>query len=493
MTALGLRPSGRLGVSPRHRRLASSPPPPPPPFLPDQLADLAFWYRAGAPQNTVTAGAVEQAFDLSGHGRHASASASSNRPLAATDPDGRAMMRFDGSNDALLVSAPPSLAAGVTVFIAYRIRQHVNGGGIIAAGKAGSGSGSTQFFEFNSQFSANRTALVAKTALADRITTVQRVDPTDKSYAIFKIDNASAELRDFLGAVTDVSTSAAFGTPDVITIGSRAFNQFATTPYGFIDVYEVGLYPRPLAAAELDQLESYLKASHQILWSPGYLDSTLAWWHDDWSAFTLNGALVDQWSDRSGKGRHWTASGAARPTKTTDAGEVVVRHDGVDDVMTLAGAAPALQPFTAAVVYRLRTRADFVGILSAAAATGIDHTTFWTFECAAAASGNIQLFGRSLETGNPLVITVPDSGAAQVAAWTANAGSAALRTTAGVTSDSYAGSFGTPAVVALGARYNAVPFSFAAVDVMATLGFTSVLASSDQQKLVEWASAKWGV
>jgi hypothetical protein len=29
--------------------------------------------------------------------------------------------------------------------------------------------------------------------------------------------------------------------------------------------------------------------------------------------------------------------------------------------------------------------------------------------------------------------------------------------------------------------------------VMATLGFTSALAASDRLKLIEWASAKWGV
>jgi len=486
MTALGLRPGGRLGLSSRRRRPTSAP------FLPDQLADLAFWYRAGDPQNTVTSGAVAQAFDLSGNGRHGSATSSTNRPLDATDPDGRAIMRFDGSNDALLVGSPPSMAAGVTVFIAYRLRQHVNGGGILAAGKAGTGSGNTQFFEFNSQFTANRTALIGKTAQADRITTAQRVDPTDKNYAVFKIADASAELRDFAGSVTDASTAVAFGTPDVIVIGARAFNQFATTPYGFIDVYEVGLYARPLSATELNLLEDYLKSRHQIIWSPGYLDGSLAWWHDDWSTFALTGSLVDEWRDRSGKGRHWTASGTARPERTTQAGNIVVRHDGLDDAMALAGTLLPLQPFTAAVVYRLRERTDFVGILSAAAATALDHSSFWTFECAAAISGNLQLFGRSTEADH-LAITVPDDGATQIALWTASAGNASLRHAGGVVSDGYAGSFGTPAAIVLGARYNAGPFNHAAVDVMAALGFSSALAESDQLKLIDWASAKWGV
>ena len=487
MTVFGLRPSGRLGLSPRRRRLLPS-------FSPDQLADLAVWYRAGDPQNTVTSGAIEQAFDRSGNGRHGTATDSTARPLDTTDPDGRAVMRFDGSNDSLQVASPPSLAAGVTVFIAYRIRQHVDGGGILAMGKAGTGSGKAEFLEFSSQSIDNRTSLSAKTGQPDSITTALRIDPTDKIYALFTIANASAELRDFLGVVTDTSTSVALGTPDLITIGASAFDEFVSMPFGFIDVYEVGLYTRVLTLAELDQLEAYLRTGHQIIWSPGYLDSNLAWWHDDWSAFTLTGSLVDQWNDRSGRSRHWTASAGTRPGKTTHAGNIVVHLDGVDDVLSMTGTLPALQPFTVAVIYRVRNRVDFEGVLSAAGATGVDHTSFWTFETAAAASNNMQLFGRSMEPGGlQMALSRADGGVTQIAIWTANAGSATLRDRTGAISDSYGGSFGTPAALVLGARYNAGPFNHAEIDVMGTVGVTTALASSDQLKLIDWASAKWGV
>lgn len=486
MTAFGLRQSGRLGLSPRRRRSTA------PQFLPDQLADLAFWYRAGDPLNSVASGAVQQAFDLSGNGRHGTAAIAGSRPLDATDPDGRPIMRFDGSNDALLVSSPPSLAGGVTVFIAYRIRQHVNGGGIIAAGKAGGESGNKHFFEFNSQFSTNRTALIGKAAQPDRITTLQRVDPTDKTYAVFAIDDATAELRDFQGVVTDTSTSVAFDTPDVIAIGARAYNQLPSLPYGFIDVYEVGLYTRALTSAELDQLEGYLRSRHEIIWSPGYLDGSLAWWHDDWSGFALSGSLIDQWDDRSGKGRHWIASAGARPERTTAAGPPVIRHDGIDDVMSMAGTLPALEPFTVAAVYRVRNRGDFEGVLSAAAASGVDHTSFWTFELAAAASDQMQLYGRSTEA-IPLALTTADGGAAQIAIWTAAAGNSTLRDATAQLGGSYGGSFGTPAAIVLGARYDGGAFNHAEIDVMATVGASGALAPSDQLKLIDWASVKWGV
>jgi hypothetical protein len=54
MTALGLWPSGRLGLSPRRRRPLA------PPLSPDQLSHLAFWYKAGDPQSTVIGGPSDQ-------------------------------------------------------------------------------------------------------------------------------------------------------------------------------------------------------------------------------------------------------------------------------------------------------------------------------------------------------------------------------------------------------------------------------------------------
>jgi hypothetical protein len=247
-----------------------------------------------------------------------------------------------------------------------------------------------------------------------------------------------------------------------------------------------------VSGAEFVRLQNYLKARHAIHWSPGYLDSGLAWWHDDWSSFTLSGSLVDQWHDRSGKGRHWTSSGDARPAKTTEAGEVVVRFDGTDDVLNLTGGLPTLQPFTVAVAYRVRERVDFAGVMSAAAESGLDHESFWTFQTASAASNDMELLGRSLEA-DELALTRPDSDVAQIAIWTAATGSATLRDRAGAVNDSYGGSFGTPAAIVLGARYDAGPFNHAEIDVMGTVGMNSALAAPDQQKLIDWAIAKWGV
>ena len=203
-----------------------------------------------------------------------------------TDPDGRRDHALRRLERCLLVGSPPSLAAGVTVFIAYRLRQHVNGGGIIAAGKAGTGLG--QYAVLRVRLSASPPTAPpssGKTAQADRIThrPAGRPAPT-RTTPSSRSPSASAELRDFpRQRDRRLTARSAFGTPDIIVIGARAFNQFA------VDAIRLHrrLRGRRLHAtaerAELDQLEDYLKSRHQIIWSPGYLDGSLAWWHDDWS------------------------------------------------------------------------------------------------------------------------------------------------------------------------------------------------------------------
>ncbi len=59
--------------------------------------------------------------------------------------------------------------------------------------------------------------------------------------------------------------------------------------------------------------------------------------------------------------------------------------------------------------------------------------------------------------------------------------------------DSYGGSFGTPAGIVLGGRYDGAPFGYAAIDVLATVGASRALSATDQQRLIDWASARWSL
>ena len=72
-------------------------------------------------------------------------------------------------------------------------------------------------------------------------------------------------------------------------------------------------------------------------------------------------------------------------------------------------------------------------------------------------------------------LSADDSGAMQVAVWTAASGVATLRDLLGTSTDTYAGSFGTPAEIVLGGRYAGAPFGYAAIDVLATVGASRAL------------------
>lgn len=468
-----------------------SPPrrPLPTPFVPTRLPGLAFWYDAD-----VSSYASGIWHDLSGNGNDAAQSNPTSQPVETTDAAGRNLLRFDGINDALLVSSPPDLSSGLTFFVVYRVRTPVDFHGIFTA-SAATGTDHEQFFTLQYEQVANQRIQVFGRSIQPNQVVAQGVDSTEKQYAIvtFDDDGVDVELRDLNGMKGDASTFAPFETPAAIILGAR-YNQGTTFQFGAIDLYEVGLYTRELSPAERDQLEAYVQRRHGIAWNPRFIGDDLAWFHDvDASGFVLSGVAIDQWDDLTKYGRHWVPGGTGQPLKTSDVeGREVVRFDGVDDLLALTGSLPTLEPFSVGVVYRVRARSDFSGILSATPPAGIDHTDFWTFRNTSAASLEMQLFGRSAEA-DPLSLSVADSTAAQIAIWTLGGGVGELRDGAGSSMDSYGGSFGAPTEIVLGGRYAGAPFGYAAIDVLATIGAARALSATDQQRLVDWANAKWSL
>ena len=461
----------------------------PPPFLPPRLPGLAFWYDA---EVSSYAGGIWS--DLSGNDNHAVQPSASARPTKTTDGAGRRLLRFDGVNDALLVTNSPDLSAGLTFFVVYRVRTPVDFRGIFTA-SAATGTDHQQFFTLQYEQAANQRIQLFGRSIQPNQLFVLGVDSTLKQYALATLasDGITTELRDLTGVAADSSTFAPFGTPAAMVLGAR-YNDGTTFRFGAVDIYEIGLFTRGLAPTERDQLEAYVQYRHGLVWEPLFIGKDLAWFHDaDSSSFVLDGDLVDQWRDLTSNGRHWIQAASARPLKTTDGdGRSVVRFDGVDDLMALAGPLPTLEPFSAAVAYRVRERGDFDGILSAAPPAGTDHTDFWTCRNASAGSLQMQLFGRSAEI-NQLSISRTDSGAARIAVWSTGSGAAVLRDGAGSATDTYGGSIGAPSEIALAGRYDGAPFGYAAIDVLATIGATRVLSATDQQRLVAWANTKWSL
>ena len=488
MSSLELR--GRLGIGLGSRGRPKNPGPPP--FSPASIPGLAFWYDAGQSQQVAPGGTVQRWADLSGNGNDAEQDTAAARPVPVTDGAGRAALSFDGVDDVLTVMTPPDLSAGLTVFVVFRVRERVDFAGLLAAGAA-SGADHQSFFTLQNATAASLDLqLYGRSQEADDLV-IKAVDSGGIQYALFTVDAASASLRDANGERTDGTTSLAFGTPAAMALGARLNDG---SPFGFaaMDLFEVGLYPRVLDPAELDQLEDHLKAKRGLRWSPAFFGADLAWLHDaEDSPRVESGGAVDRWDDLSVAGRHFAQTGTARPIPAIDPlGRQVIRFDGVDDVMAMTGPLPALDPFSTAVICRVRARDDFAGILSAAPTSGPDVTEFWSLRLTTAEGDEVQLRGRDSEP-DPLDLARPESAAAQVLIWTTAAGSGSLRDASGEVTDTFDGGFGLPEEIVLGGRFDGAPLGHAAIDVLATLGVGRVLTADEQARVIDWASRKWGI
>jgi hypothetical protein len=164
VTTLGFRASGRLRLTSARRPLAS-------PFLPNRLPGLAFWYDAAV---SGYAGGIWR--DLSGNGNDAAQATLSQQPIRTTDEAGRAVLRFDGLNDALLVGAPPDLSGGLTLFAVYRMRTPVDFRGIVTAAAA-TGTDHEQFFTLQYEQAANRRIQVFGRSIQPNQVVVQGAPP----------------------------------------------------------------------------------------------------------------------------------------------------------------------------------------------------------------------------------------------------------------------------------------------------------------------------
>lgn len=487
MSAFGLRLNRPLRLSPKRRGSLQ-----PPGFSPDGISDLAFWFDAARSPATLAAGAVERLDDLSAEKRHAVQMDAAHRPVLALDPHGRQVLAFDGDNDWLSLQNPPALASGLTLFVVFRIRERTDFAGIVSAGGL-EGTDHASGFAFSTGLSSDSTVMVsAFSAEADPFE-VLRAESTEVQYAIVTLAGGAGTVRDVSGEVSETCQATVLAQPLVVALGAR-LNDAAPFAFGAIDLYEVGLFARPLDPTELDQLEGYLRGRRGLHWSPLQFGADLAWLHDAGrSAMDLTGSEIDTWCDLGTAGRHLTQSGTARPDRSVDHQDrAVVRFDGVDDLLSMTGPLPALEPFSVALIFRVRERSDFAGVFSAGPSSGVDHETFLSFQLTDADGVDLQLLGRSAEA-DPLHLATSQTETIQIAIWTTDSGQAELRDQLGATTDTYGGSLGVPAEIVIGGRFDGSPFGFAAIDVYATLGISRALSAADQQRIVGWAQANWGL
>jgi hypothetical protein len=250
MTAVSLLQRRQLGLSPRGRRHASSP---------GQLSDLEFWYDAAISPVIEAAGAIERWDDLSGNDNHAGQSVAAMRPLKTVDTGGRAVIRFDGSDDNLAVATPPSFAAGVTMFSVFRMRQRTDFDGILSA-SAVAGTDHVDFFTLQNASAASGLFQLFGRSLETDTLLWQPGDDGGLIHALFALGDGGGLFRALDGGGSD-SYDGGFGTPDEIVLGAR-FNS-GVFGHTYVDLLEIGLYSRKLNGGQLSALELYLSDKYQ--------------------------------------------------------------------------------------------------------------------------------------------------------------------------------------------------------------------------------------
>jgi hypothetical protein len=222
--------------------------------------------------------------------------------------------------------------------------------------------------------------------------------------------------------------------------------------------------------------------------------SALAFWYDAEASATIDtGGVVERWDDLSGNENHAVqTTGSERPLKTTDGeGRDVIRFDGIDDTLAVATPPSLATGLTLFLVFAVRTRSDFSGIVSAAAATGVDHEAFFSLQNASAGSGQFQWLGQSAGP-NPLLIERADNGGIGLAILSAAAGNARFMDLVGQETDTYEGAFATPDQIIVAGHYNNGTFGYSTIDVYELGLYARALAPGERAAVHDYLRNKYG-
>ena len=228
--------------------------------------------------------------------------------------------------------------------------------------------------------------------------------------------------------------------------------------------------------------------------SPGDINSLAFWYAADTSPVIETGGLIERWDDLSGNGNHAVQTTAAeRPSKLLD-GEArdVIRFDGLDDTLAVASPPDLAAGVSLFAAFVVRSRTDFAGIVSAAAATGVDHEMFFSLQNASAPSNQFQWFGWSAGP-DPILIERDDSGSTGIAILSAGSGNAVFQDQTGHELDTYEGNFGLPDQIVIAGHYDEGTFGYAALDLYEIGLYARALTVGERTTLSDYLKNKYGL
>jgi hypothetical protein len=315
--------------------------------------------------------------DKSGFNRHATQGTAANRPVVAThSASGKTVLSFDGANDFLSSGTTDSwrfLHNGTphNIFVVYSITT-ASICGVLATGTTNTSTGfdilaHTTFFRHGAMNAS------AGPNVIDNSVTLTATNSNMRTLRVrgFAASTPAADRSTMFadGATqyknnTTTGTAATGASTHPLIIGARGGTNIPLAG----TIAEVMIFNSMASETDLQQVEQYLLRKWAVtepaavsspldipncaIWLDGADTSTMytgsagpvtpvtaptdiagciGWWDaSDASSITQSGGLISQWNDKSGNGKHATASGTARPMYTgTRNGRNVITFDGV--------------------------------------------------------------------------------------------------------------------------------------------------------------------
>jgi hypothetical protein len=288
---------------------------------------VGWWDASDAASITQSGGLVSQWNDKSGLNNHATASGSARPTLTAGGLNGRSVMTFDGTANAMTVAANAAFNSNdLTYFVVFRQTSTANKGIYTKLNADGTSLG----FGLAVRSVSPLVWLLQKNA-AGPPALQSSVDPTTATriYTVTSTTTATGFL-DGLSSVAATGQTASHSLNQAVTLGARASSEYLN---GFIA--EIIHFNTALSPADRARVEAYLAAK----WGISGVHAQA----------TATNDPVGYWRDKSGNNRHATqATGASRAAVASVAlnGRKSIGFDGTDDSLEL----PALDITPATVL-----------------------------------------------------------------------------------------------------------------------------------------------
>lgn len=211
--------------------------------------------------------------------------------------------------------------------------------------------------------------------------------------------------------------------------------------------------------------------------APTDISGCVGWWDaSDSGSITQSGGLVSQWSDKSGNGKHATASGSSRPTYTgSQNGRSVIAFDGVANRMNTTLVDSSTQTIL------------FVAKASPAGAPGIRRVVAYEAERSFFASSGWNWFSPPSGTGvSPTAYNVASGVIASDSSMTIYGNGVA----ASATFDPFNARTNT---FTLGGESASSAFNFFQGEIAEVIVFNSALSDVNRARVEKYLANKWGV